>query len=113
LDFHLELVQLIIQFPPQSLIRGKSITIQKINSNREEKPSGNFEDLYDVNSQTKNIDIQLPNQCLEKGKRIHLEKKKIFITKIDDQKKEETFHLNNNQFTKRDHLQSNSMNIHH
>jgi len=88
---------------------GKSVRIEKIDSNEEQKPLGNIQDLYNQSTHTKDIYIKIPKNCLERGKIIVIQKEKIFVIKSDDYQKDENHHLNNNQFSKRDHLQSKSI----
>ncbi len=103
-----ELVQFIIEFPCEILNNGKSVTIEQINSSEKQQPSGNIEDLYNKSNERKDIHIQIPKESIEKGKTILIQKDNILIKKSDDHQKEQKYHLTNNQFFKRDHLQSKS-----
>jgi len=103
------LVQLIIEVPCQSLNDGKNVTIEMIDSNGKQKPSGNFEDLYNQSNETKDIHIQIPKESIQRGKTILIQKENGSIINSDDYQKEQIHHLNNNQFSKRDHLQLKSI----
>ncbi len=99
---------MIIEIPSETLNNGKIVRIEKIDSKDEQKPLGNIQDLYNQSTKIKDIFIKIPQNCLQRGKTIVIQKEKIFIIKSDDYQKE-NHHLNNNIFSKRDHLQSKSI----
>ncbi|UJR29826.1 hypothetical protein I4U23_017369 [Adineta vaga] len=105
----IQFVQIIIEFPGQSLNDGKSITIEKVDSINEEKVSENYEDLYNDHSDKKEIHIGIRNDYLQRGNTIIIEKGNISLKQTKDYQKEQLHHLSNNQFAKRDHLQSNDL----
>jgi hypothetical protein len=101
---------LIIEVPCQSLNLGKSLIIEKINSNgKHGELSGNIEDLYNHLSEIKDIHIKIPQESLQRGKTIVIQKEQQFVLKTDDYQKQQMHHLNNNSFARRDHLQSKSI----
>ncbi|CAF1114472.1 unnamed protein product [Adineta steineri] len=109
-----QLVQIIIEFPPECLNIGKSVIIEKSNSNEGKQPLGNFKDLYNEHqsnksSEAKDIHIQIPKECIERGNMIVIHKEKVFSIKANDYLKQQSGHFINNQFAKRDHLQSKSI----
>ncbi|CAF5016624.1 unnamed protein product, partial [Rotaria sp. Silwood1] len=108
------LFELIIEFPAESLNSGKSVMIERINSNEEKKISGNFEDLYNIehlneSAETKFVHIKVPQEVIEGGKTIVINKNNVYIKNSIDYYKEAAHHLGNNAFSKRDHLQSKNM----
>ncbi|CAF3329967.1 unnamed protein product, partial [Rotaria sp. Silwood2] len=108
------LFELIIEFPAESLNDGKSVMIERINSNEEKKISGNFEDLYNIehlneSAETKFVHIKIPQELIEAGKTAVIKKNNIYIKNSIDYYKEVAHHLGNNTFSKRDHLQSKNM----
>ncbi|CAF4751607.1 unnamed protein product, partial [Rotaria sp. Silwood1] len=110
----IELFELIIEFPAESLNDGKNVMIERINSNEEKKISGNFEDLYNIehlneSAETKFVHIKVPQELIERGKTIVIHKNNIYIKNSIDYYKETAQHLGNNTFSKRDHLQSKKM----
>ncbi|CAF4004903.1 unnamed protein product, partial [Rotaria sp. Silwood1] len=109
-----QLFELIIEFPAESLNSGKSVMIERINSNEEKKISGNFEDLYNIehlneSAETKFVHIKVPQEVIEGGKTIVINKNNVYIKNSIDYYKEAAHHLGNNAFSKRDHLQSKNM----
>ncbi|CAF1406349.1 unnamed protein product [Rotaria sordida] len=113
-NYDYSLFELIIEFPAESLNGGKSVMIERIYSNEEKKLSGNFEDLYNIehlneSAETKFIHIKVPQELIEGGKTIVINKNNISIKNSIDYYKEVAYHLGNNKFSKRDHLQSKNM----
>ncbi|CAF3983049.1 unnamed protein product [Rotaria sp. Silwood1] len=113
-NYDYQLFELIIEFPAESLNDGKSVMIERINSNEEKKISGNFEDLYNIehlneSAETKFVHIKVPQELIERGKTIVIHKNNIYIKNSIDYYKETAQHLGNNTFSKRDHLQSKKM----
>ncbi len=86
-----------------------SVTVEKSDSNGKQEISGNFQDLLHLEHSNKDIHIQIPKQSIERGKTILIQKDNILITNTDDYIHKQAHHLNNNQFAKRDHLQSKSI----
>jgi len=117
----IEVVQIKIEVPPETLQNGKTITIQKSSttgsmttgSNQKQQPSGNFVDLY-ANQQLSgstgrnNVHIEIPEQLIEKGETILIQKDNVSVTKTSDYCKQQAKHVVSNQFNKWDHLQSKS-----
>jgi hypothetical protein len=117
----IEVVQIKIEVPPETLQNGKTITIQKssktgsttIGSNQKQQPSGNFVDLYanqhlSGSTGKNNVHIEIPEQLIEKGETILIQKDNVSVTKTHDYCKEQAQHVVSNEFFKRDHLQSKS-----
>ncbi|CAF1239859.1 unnamed protein product [Adineta ricciae] len=104
-----QFVQIVIEFPGKYLDNGKSITIGKSNSNDEKTILGNYKDLYNDSLETKDVHIEIPIEFLQRGMTISIEKENIFIKKTLDYHKEQSHNLSNNQFTKRDHLQTQNL----
>lgn len=71
--------------------------------------SGNIDDLYNQSSNIKDIHIYIPEEAIQRGKTILIEKNNLLNTKTDDYQNKKTKHLNKNQFITRDHLQSTSI----
>ena len=120
-NLSIEVVQIKIEVPPETLQNGKTITIQKssttgsttIGSNQKQQPSGNFVDLYADHQLTKstgrnNVHIEIPEQLIEKGETILIQKDNVSVTKTSDYCKQQAQHVVSNQFDKWDHLQSKS-----
>jgi hypothetical protein len=117
----IEVVQIKIEVPPETLQNGKTITIQKSSttgstttgSNQKEQPSGNFADLYTNHQLSQstgknNVHIEIPEQLIEKGETILIQKENVSVTKTSDYCKQQAQHVVSNQFDKWDHLQSKS-----
>jgi hypothetical protein len=111
---YVELVQIIIEFPPQSLNDGKHVTVEENDSNDEQPISGNLSDLYtnQPSSEDKNIHIRIAKQALQRGTTILIEKDHVSVQKSDEYQKQQSHRLFNNQFAKRDHLQSKRTCLH-
>lgn len=104
----LELVQIIIEFPCESLKNGKSVTIEEISQGGNEEVSGNFDDLFNPSKEDKTIHIKIISQSLQRGTTIVIGKDKMSILKTDDYQKDQKHHLDNNAIAKSDHLKSKS-----
>ncbi|UJR38690.1 hypothetical protein I4U23_031356 [Adineta vaga] len=117
-----EVVQIKIEVPPEALQNGKTITIQKSSktgstttgSNQKQQPSGNFVDLYtdkhtSESTGKNNVHIEIPEQFIEKGETILIQRENVSVTKTSDYCKQQAQHVVNNQFNKWDHLQSKNM----
>jgi hypothetical protein len=115
-------VQIKIEVPPETLQNGKTITIQKSSttdskttgSKQQQQPSGNFVDLYKGQHVTgsigtNNVHIEIPQQIIERGQTIIIQKENVSVTKTCDYHKQQAQHVANNQFNKSDHLQSKSI----
>ena len=115
-------MQIKIEVPPETLQNGKTITIQKrsttesttTDSNLKQQPSGNFVDLYtdhhlSGSTGKNNVHIEIPEQLIERGETILIQKDNVSVTKTQDYCKQQAQHVVSNQFNKRDHLQSKSM----
>ncbi|CAF1163447.1 unnamed protein product [Rotaria sp. Silwood1] len=107
------LVQLIIEFPGEILNTGKSITIEKNDSNEDEL-SGNLEDLYNVENlkkseRKKDIIIKIPKKYIQRGKTIIIQKDNIFVTNSDEYHKKKSHRLTNYKFAKQNYLQLKNM----
>jgi hypothetical protein len=82
-----------------------------MDSDGKQELSGNFQDLFNIqhsnkSTEAKNIRIQISKESLQRGKTILIQKDHNSVTNND---KQQTHHLNQNQFARRDHLQSNSI----
>ncbi|CAF1482937.1 unnamed protein product [Rotaria sordida] len=107
------LIQLIIEFPGEILNAGKSVTIEKIDSN-DDQLSGNIDDLYkteNINKSVgpKDIYIKVPKKFIERGKTVVVHKDDISITNSTDYHKNLSRRLISNKFAKRNSLQLKNM----
>ena len=104
----LELVQIILEFPCESLKNGKSVKIEETSQGGNEEVSGNFDDLFNPSKADITIDIKILSQSLQRGTAILIGKDKMSILKSDDYQKDQKHHLDNNAIAKNDHLRSKS-----
>ncbi len=115
-------MQVKIEVSPETLQSGKTITIQKstttgsthVGSNQQHQPSGNFVDLYKNQHSTgsvgtNNVHIAIPDQVIEKGQTILIQKDNVSVKKTRDYYQELEEQMLDNQFNKWDQLQSKSM----
>ncbi|CAF3351274.1 unnamed protein product [Rotaria sp. Silwood2] len=109
-----QLFEIIIEFPAEILNAGKSVIIERIDSNENEKSLEYFEDLYKIENLNKctesmNIHLKLRKEYIQRGKTIIIHKEKIFIINNTDYFKGAAHHITDNTFTKRDYLQLKNM----
>lgn len=109
--FILELIRITIEIPCEILNNEKKIHIEKCDVEENNKLLGNINDLYNELSNIKDIHIKIPKNLFERGKLILIEKNQFLIINNDDYQNNKKHYLNNNQFARRDHLQSKS-NLH-
>ena len=103
----LELVRIVIEFPCESLKHGQSVKIEEVK--QDELISGNYVDLYDTSSEEKIVHLKLANKSIERAKTISIQKGNLAIILTADYDREQKHHLDNNQFSKSDHLKSKSI----